>query len=378
MIETIADHPGIGRPWTELDTPSLLLDIDVLDENIRTMARHAIDAGKQIRPHAKTHKCSRIAQRQMDAGGCVGISVATLGEAEGLIDAGIGEILITSPVTPAGKVSRLMACRRRTDRIVVAVDNSENVNVLNSAAAGIGEILDVLIDVDPGMGRTGVLPEGVHKLWESIARCPNIRIRGIQCYAGNAQHVKTYTERRDQSIRQMMPAAKAFRDLQSEGIEVDIFSGAGTGTFDIDTDIPELTDLQVGSYCLMDSGYGVIGGREDALSEKFGTSLSVHASIIHLNPAESVTIDAGLKALYFTPDSPPVVLDRSDETWRYEWLGDEHGRLWYPEQVTVPRLGSSMRLSAPHCDPTVNLYTRYFVIREGIVIDVWPVDLKDR
>ncbi len=353
----------------QLDTPSLVLDIDILDENLRKMRDLTVSAGKKLRPHIKTHKCTKLAVRQLKTGNCAGVCVAKLGEAEALAAAGIDPILITSPVSTPQKIRRLRELARSAPDLAVVIDNLDNARMLDEAMAGIG--LDVLIDIDPEMGRTGISYEDVPEFAGALKKFQNLRLRGIQCYAGNLQHIADYGERRRTTLERMRRAAALKNQL---GVE--IFTGTGTGTSDIDIEIPELTDIQVGSYCVMDSEYTFIGSRDGGENRFFRPALTMLTSVISRNQKGFVTIDAGLKSLYFTPQAPPrVVADgvmRGD--YRYEWFGDEHGKLYFPGRK--PELGEVFELSLSHCDPTINMHDRMYVIRSGEVIDIWPIDLR--
>ncbi len=354
---------------SQLDTPALILDLDILDENLCKMRDLALSAGKQLRPHAKTHKCSKLAQRQLECGNCAGICTAKLAEAEALFKAGIGSILITSPVAAAGKIKRLVELARAAENLMVVIDDLGNARVLNEAAAG--TTLNVLIDINPEMGRTGIAFDEVPEFAAALKNFSNLQLCGIQCYAGHLQHIADYNERRRISLEYMRRAAALKNQL---GVE--IFTGTGTGTSDIDIEVPELTDIQVGSYCVMDSEYTFIGSKHGVENDYFRPALTLLTSVVSRNQRGFVTIDAGLKSLYFTPEAPPrVIMDgRMCGDYRYEWFGDEHGKLYFPGDK--PALGELFELSLPHCDPTINMHDRIHVVRQGEVIDTWPIDLR--
>ena len=366
----------IGLTIDKLDTPALLLDIDVLSENIEKMALFVEAVGKQLRPHAKTHKCSQVARHQL-AGGAVGVCAAKLSEAESLLASGIKRILITSPVVNTAKIVRLIDCAVKAPEFMVVIDNADNAVELNDFANFAGIRLKVLIDVDPGMGRTGVPFENALELGKLIDSMPHLELCGIQCYFGTVQHVENYQERKEQSLAIMQQAGELKNEFISAGLNCPILTGGGTGTFDIDSDIAELTDLQAGSYCVMDSEYGMINlGDNPRGFDLFEPSLSVLASVISVNRDDFVTIDVGLKAMYYTPHAPPQVLDPRNSGFEYNWFGDEHGRLSIPDGAVQPGLGSRIRLCASHCDPTINLYDCYHVVSGNRVVNVWPIDLR--
>ncbi|MFA6101258.1 MAG: DSD1 family PLP-dependent enzyme [Victivallaceae bacterium] len=365
-----------GKSKHELDTPCLTLDIDIFEDNLALMRDFVTAAGKKLRPHVKTHKCSEIAKRQLAAGGCAGLCVAKVSEAAGLVDAGLTDILITSPVVTEQKISALLECAEAA-RVMTVIDNRDNADALNRAAGESCLKLKVLADINPAMGRTGVDCEEALELGKYIASLPNLELTGIQCYAGNLQHIGSFKQRQESSLLVMRRAAEVFRQFRQAGLNCEIFTGTGTGTFNIDSEIPEMTDFQVGSYCVMDAEYLQTGGSANPERfDLFKPALSLLASVISVNQPDFVTVDAGLKALYYTPHAPPMVLNQACRGWKYEWFGDEHGRVYFPEPGMKPALGGRIELSASHCDPTINLFDCMWIIKDGIVIDCWEIDLR--
>jgi len=368
----------IGLSKWSLDTPCLVVDEEILEKNIRTMQSYIASLGKQLRPHAKTHKCSRIAQKQVEAG-CRGICVAKISEAGVLVEKGFKGVLITSPVVTDQKIDRLLACLSRDPGLMVVVDNPTNARTLNEAAKKQGLNLSVLVDLDPGMGRTGVAFQDGLALGQRIERLPSLRLRGIQCYAGQVQHIPSFEERRQSSVSWLEQAAGVFRQFQKSGLPCEIFTGSGTGTHEIDCQVAELTDLQVGSYTLMDTEYLNIGSSGNPRKfEKFPPALTLLTTVISTNHREFFTVDAGLKALYHHGGTP-AVLYPDGLGLQYEWRGDEHGRIALPPGARRKfEIGEVLELVVSHCDPTVNLFDALYVTRKGQVADVWPVDMRGK
>lgn len=366
-----------GMSKWELDTPCLMIDLDILEQNVRAMAMHAAAFGKQLRPHAKTHKCSRIAKKQVEAG-CAGICVAKVSEAEVLVKNGFQGVLITSPVVTDYKIKRLMDCLSLDPDLLVVVDNPSNVMKLNEAAKERDLKLNILVDLDPGMGRTGVPYKEGLKTGQLIASLPSLRLRGVQCYAGNVQHILSFEERERTSLSWMKQAAEVVHQFRQAGLPCDIFTGAGTGTYEIDCRIPELTDLQVGSYTLMDAEYLNIGSSQNPFHfEKFPPALTLLATVISTNQSTYVTIDAGLKTLY-KDGGTPYVLHPPGLELQYGWRGDEHGKITFKNASKELEIGKVVELVVSHCDPTVNLFDALHVIRNGTVTDVWPIDMRGK
>ena len=186
LNEDLVGQPG-GR--AKLATPALVLDLDAFERNIAAMAVHAKKAGIALRPHAKTHKSVEIAKLQM-AAGALGICCAKLGEAEALADGGIDSILITSPVVSDGSIARLVALNARLSDLMAVCDNHLVAARLDRAAHAAGKKLKILVDVDPGLGRTGIAAENAVPLVEFVAQAQGLEYAGLQCYAGQVQHME--------------------------------------------------------------------------------------------------------------------------------------------------------------------------------------------
>jgi D-serine deaminase-like pyridoxal phosphate-dependent protein len=367
----------VGKSKWKLDTPCLVVDLDQLEKNIERMQAHAARFGKQLRPHAKTHKCSRIAALQIKAG-CAGICVAKVSEAEVLVDKSIRGVLITSPVVTEYKIRRLIDCVSRDPELMVVVDHEKNARSLNDAASQRGVRLNVLVDLDPGMGRTGAAFDQGPALGRVVDSLSSLRLRGVQCYAGHVQHIASFDDRLCQSLDWLKQAAGVVRQLRQEGLPCDIFTGSGTGTHEIDHRIPELTDLQVGSYTMMDADYLRIGSSENPSGfENFPPALTLLTSVVSINHPGFVTVDAGLKALY-RDGGTPYVINPSDPTLRYEWRGDEHGKIILSDSSVRPGLGDVLEMVVSHCDPTVNLFDVLYMTRKETVTEVWTVDMRGR
>jgi 3-hydroxy-D-aspartate aldolase len=368
----------IGRPGSRhaLDTPALLVDLDALERNIAAMADFARAAGVGLRPHAKTHKSARIAAMQA-AAGALGICCVTLGEAEVLAAAGIGGLHITSPqVTPA-KIARLTALNATASGLSVVIDHPDNLAALDRAAASARKPLAVLVDFSAGHGRTGCADEAaLVALVRAAVAAEALVFRGIQSYSGNLQHVPVRAERRARALAELARLSGMLRRLADAGMPAPIVSGAGTGTFDLDPEARVFTELQVGSYVFMDVDYlrALKDGRN---APPFETALFVATSVVSANQPGYVTCDAGLKS--FATDGPlPDVASGAPPGSRYEFFGDEHGRLVLPPGAPKPPLGASLECVTPHCDPTVNLHDLYHVVRGDTLVDIWPVDARGR
>ena len=327
------------------------------------MAAFSKKTGKAVRPHAKTHKSPIVARLQLERG-AIGLCCAKLGEAEVFADAGIGPLHITTEIAGQPKVSRLVALRTRA-AVMVAVDDMGVARALSDAMRAAGLVLDVLVDVNVGQERTGVPPADAGELAACVASLSGLRLRGIQAYEGHLQHIYNEPERRDQWRVSATRMLKAHESIRSKGLPVDIVSTAGTGTCAFAAELPEVTEVQAGSYPFMDSDYARVEGLD------YETSLTVLASVVSRVHAEMAIVDAGWKALS-TDSGMPTVKGRPELT--YAPKGDEHGGVHGASLAP----GVRVELVPSHCDTTVNLYDRYICVRKGVVEASWPIAARGR
>ena len=387
--------PGVERGrvrsrW-EVPTPALLVDLDVLEANLARAAALVAEGGVTLRPHVKTHKCAAIARLQLEAG-AAGLCVAKLGEAEALLAAGVRPpqgFLLTTPVH-GGLRDRLAALATPSraalrDRLAalgagpgsgisVVVDHPEQVESLRGVSGGAP--LRVLVDLDVGLHRTGVVgPERAAELARLVASTPGLAFGGVQAYGGQWQHIDDPDVRRDAVGKGMAVVADAVDAIEAEGLEVGVRSGGGTGTLAADLELGVLDELQLGSYALMDREYRDALGRDPDLGDggDWGQALWVQSTVVSANHEGFVTVDAGLKAF---------ATDAGEPVWpagggRYAFFGDEHGLLTVSEHRPL-RLGDRVELVPPHCDPTVDRYDVIHLVRGDEVVDIVPVDARGR
>ncbi len=288
----------------EIPTPALLLDLDRFERNLQKMAAHVKAAGKKLRPHAKTHKCPEIARRQI-AAGAVGVCVAKVGEAEVMAAAGVRNLLITTEVVGPEKIGRLLGVLRRQPETLVVVDHPDNVRELGAAVAKAGLVLNVLVDVDVGGRRTGTQPgEPARDLGREVMAQPALHLRGLQGYAGHCAHVMGFDDRRRTSRRWMGRLMKTRELFEKHGMAVDIVTGGSSGTFNIDSELEGMTELQSGSYCVMDLDYRRIGSPRGAAYDEFEMALTVLTTVVSVPSQEMAMVDGGFKA--FSTDRPFV------------------------------------------------------------------------
>lgn len=337
--------PATPPTVAALPTPALVVDADALEHNLTTMA--AALPGVTCRPHVKAHKTTALAHRQQ-ALGHTGFTCATPREIIGMATAGLGDdlLLANESVDP----DRLRAMADLDARVTVAVDSEATVD----AAANAG-IRDVAVDVDVGLPRCGCLPEDAGRVADA-ARSRKLEVRGVMGYEGHVVGNDDRVWRAEQTERSMAKLLRAH-----ELVGGDLVSGGGTGTFDLNT---WCTEIQAGSYALMDTAYGKLG-------LPFRRALHVEATVISVSTKGWVVADCGLKALGMDHGDPSI--DGAEVLF----CSDEHITFTPAEGVTRPGVGDRVRVWPAHVDPTVAYHERmHLAATDGTVLETWAVDLR--
>jgi D-serine deaminase-like pyridoxal phosphate-dependent protein len=361
-----------------LDTPCLVIDKPRLLANLQTMQQEVTEAQKNLRPHIKTHKCIELAKLQI-AHGAIGVSATKLGEVEVLAKAKIPGILITSPIVTPVKIKRLMVCVKQMPDIMVVTDSQQNASDLNDAAKAQNMVLNVLIDIDSGIGRTGVDFSQAVSFAQFVNDLASLNFVGVQCYAGNLQHMSDYQERKVASQTVMKKASDVVEAMRELGIACPILTGSGTGTYDFDMEVAQVTEVQPGSYTVMDMEYQLIGSKENAQRlDRFQPAMTMLVTVISANQATHVTVDAGTKALYFDANTKPKIISHPGLHYDWSLFGDEHGRITADEGVTLPKVGEVLEIIVPHCDPTINLFDVFYLCEGDEVVDVWKIAMRGK
>ncbi len=321
----------------DLATPALLIESVELEHNLRAMA--AALPGARLRPHVKAHKCTALAARQA-ALGHTAFTCATIRELEGLARAGLGDdLLLANEVLDARRLGALDA------RVTVAVDSAETV-----AAAAAGGVAEVLVDVNVGLPRCGCAPEAAGWI-AKLARAAGLAVRGVMGYEGHAVGVPERAKRAALVSESMQRLRAAHARVGGE-----IVSAGGTGSFDLN---PVATEIQAGSYALMDTAYA-------KLDLPFRQALCILARVISVSPGFAVA-DCGLKALGMDHGNPSI------DAARVLFVSDEH-LTFVPE--TRLRVGDFVRVWPAHVDPTVAYHERLHVVDGERVLESWAVDLR--
>ena len=364
----------IGQPITTANfaTPALLIERSALESNITIMAGLAVHHQIKLRPHGKAHKSSRVGRMQIEAG-AVGICCATVREVEVMADSGLPGILLTTPIVTPSLIERVIHAREKVDSLTVVVDSEIEIDLL-AAYARQTRSIDVLIDVDMGLGRTGVYnSENALRLAQKISGASALRYRGVQAYYGHLQHVPTLVDRHVKIAEQWRQLEIILEVLKQAGLPAEIISGGGTGTHHLDLAHGPFTELQPGSYLFMDKQYGAIeiapGG------SPFRTALTVASRVVSTTHAGRVIVDAGSKALS-TDAGPALIASGAPEGAAYQFMGDEHGAVCLTDQNSWPELGDLITFVTPHCDPTVNLYDQFHIVDSGRLVDIWPIEAR--
>ena len=362
---------GDVSKW-ELDTPSLCVDLDLLEANIEKMQTTMSANGIASRPHAKTHKTPIIAQMQLNAGS-IGICTAKVSEAEAMFQNGIDKILMTTTNVTPTKIRRAMNLRKICDEFIQATDSAENARLLSEAAVAMNISADVVVDVDPGGHRTGITAgQPALELGQLIDQLPGLNLRGLLCYDGGSQHVKGFEQRKTQTLGRLVAATETYDLFNHGGLNTEIFSGGGTGTYNIDHETKGLTDVQVGSYVFMDSQYIDIGGESDAdVYSDFQPSLTILSTVLNDQYEGRATTDAGAKACTI---NRPWARIKGETGLSYSSGSDEFGTIRYEENASrTYKVGDKVELIVSHCDPVVNLYNHMYAIRNDRVEAVWQI-----
>lgn len=372
------NRPLIGVPGgrERLETPALILDVDIFNANLVTVERNVTKAGLRLRPHAKSHKCAEIARRQL-AAGAIGIACAKPGELIALFEAGIRPLMLTAPVSDPRKIARLAAAAAAGADLTVVVDRPGLASAYGEAARREGVTIAALVDCDTGLGRSGVA-HGSHavSLARHVAAEEGLVYAGLQAYAGHVQHVHDFTERRRANDEANRRLSEIIAALAAAGLPPGIVSGGGTGSHLLDAEAGILTEIQAGSYCLMDEGYLPVD-----IDGQGGTmlppSLFVAVGVVgHSSSGQAIT-DGGTKS--FAVDGPaPRVFHRGREIGTIAWAGDEFGRVMLHPGLPVPPAGALLECTAPHCDPTINLHEVLHVVRGDRLEDIWTLEARGR
>ncbi|KAM5343338.1 hypothetical protein ACJ41O_014304 [Fusarium nematophilum] len=362
--------PSVGDGLDSLDTPSMIVDLDLMEANIKNLFDKLLPTGRNIRPHLKTTK-SAILARKLVAAGAKGGCVAKVSEAEVIAGAGFDDLLITSEIIGKHKVKRLVELFRKHKNIRIVIDSAAGATAINDALAqsGITEPISVLVDLDVGLRRTGVAAgEPALALAKHIGALQHLRLIGVQGYEGHLQHLHDREDRRRQCLESMKILMDTADQLRKAGFNIEVVTTGGTGTAEFCATVPGVTELQPGSFIFMDTDY------RNAVGTFYSNSLTLLSTVISKQGDRQVTIDTGLKSL--TTDSG--LAECKDPRYRHHNLGDEQGALTWDEGTPALAVGDRVEMIPSHIDPTINLHDVYYAHRNGVIEEIWPVDSRGR
>ena len=357
---------SVGDPVSAVDTPALLIDLDAFEFNLRTVHGRIKAANVALRAHGKAHKCPEIARIQVAAGAC-GVCCQKASEAQVFVDAGINDVLITNEVVGASKAARVAALARIA-RIGLCVDAPLHVAQIAEAARAAGSSVDIYIEIDVGQSRCGV-----HRIDQALelarliaAESPALRFNGLHAYHGASQHMREPAERAEAVKASVAKVRKFVAALAAAGFACPVITGGGTGTYDLVAGTGVYTEVQPGSYVLMDKDYALnhLASDETLLRQ----ALYGLCTVISVSPTHAV-LDGGLKTFSVDSGLPRMVLDG----WAVKSISDEHTVIVPSDEASALQVGDKVRLVPGHCDPTVNLHDWLIAMRGQIVEDIWPV-----
>lgn len=371
------DIPALpGMAEEDIQTPCLIVDLDALERNIRKMGEYAKAHGMRHRSHGKMHKSVDVQKLQERLGGAVGVCCQKVSEAEVFARGGIRDILVSNEVRDPAKIDRLARLPAYGARIIVCVDDVANVAELSAAAQGHDTVLECLVELDCGAGRCGVTTASAAiEIASAIDAAPALRFSGIQAYQGAMQHLESYGDRRGQLDRAIVLVKAVVAALRTAGLQPELVSGGGTGSYYFESNSGVYNELQCGSYAFMDADYGRIRDQDGNRIDRgeWENALFILTSVMsHAKPDQAVC-DAGLK-VQSLDSGLPVIHGRSDV--RYISASDEHGVIEDPRGAL--RVNEKLRLIPGHCDPTCNMHDWYVGLRHGKVEVVWPVSARGK
>lgn len=358
----------VGLHKQEIDTPALLIDLAAMESNLSKMATYFEGVRPALRPHVKLHRATPIlAHKQMQAG-AVGLTCAKLAEAEVLAAAGITDILIANQIVGARKIQRLVNLASYTD-VMVAVDSYDNVRELSSAAQERGVELRVLVEVNIGHNRCGVEPlQPALDLSKAVHEAGGLRYLGLMGYDGHCTLGVEESERARLSRRANTLLVETRRFIEETGLRVEIVSAGGTFTYKYAAEIVGITEIQAGTYLLMDTAFEEHGVND------FDCALTVLSTVTSRptwKGAENLAIiDVGSKGVSTLLGLPEI---KDPDGARVVRLSQEHGRIDVEKSARAPRIGDKMELWVRDANGTVNLYDKFYALRDDVVEAVWEI-----
>ena len=376
-LEVGYDVPAsIGMDEADIQTPSLVVDLDAFERNIAKMRDFCRETNMRHRVHGKMHKSADVAHYQIEQGDACGVCCQKVSEAEAFARAGVKDILVSNQVRDPAKIDRMAQLPKLGARTLCCVDDIDNVAELSAAAVKHGTEIECLVEIDCGAGRCGVNDTpAVVEIAKAIDAAAGLKFGGIQAYQGAMQHLDNYEDRKEKIDIAVAMVTDAVEALKAEGLECDIVGGGGTGSYYFEGASGVYNELQCGSYAFMDADYGRIldkdGNRID--QGEWENALFILTSVMSHTKADKAICDAGLKA-QSVDSGLPVIFGRDDV--EYVKCSDEHGVIADPEGKLA--INEKLRLVPGHCDPTCNVHDWYVGVRNGKVESLWPITARGK
>jgi len=368
----IPAKPGMDE--ADIQTPSLVLDLDALERNIKKMGDYAKAHGMRHRTHGKMHKSVDVQRLQEKLGGACGVCCQKVSEAEVFARGGIKDILVSNQVRDPAKIDRLARLPKLGARTICCVDDLANVADLSSAAQTHGTEIECLVEIDCGAGRCGVTTTpDVVAIAKAIDGSEGLKFSGLQAYQGAMQHLDSYDERKAKIDIAVAMVKDAVDTLKAEGLDCDIVGGGGTGSYYFESNSGVYNELQCGSYAFMDADYGRILDKDGKRIDQgeWENAFFILTSVMSHAKADKAIVDAGLKA-QSVDSGVPVIYGRDDV--EYIKCSDEHGVVMDPNGAL--KVNDKLKLVPGHCDPTANVHDWYVGVRNGKVECLWPVSAR--
>lgn len=351
-----------------LPTPCMVVDQAMFERNVKLMSNTTKANGIAIRPHVKIHKSVDVAKIQIANGG-IGLTCATIAEAELMSNAGLKNVMWTKQPASRNNIERAVALSKKDPTFMFVIDDPQVFDWVEQAAVAGNGHLKVLVSVYAGLARQGIENgKAAVELAQKVASSKRMEFEGIMAYAGTAAHVHGFEKRRERSAKDLADARETVELCKKSGLPVNIFTGGSTGTYNMDHE-NGLTELEVGSYVFMDTRYFVIGGKNnDTTYNDFDGALTVLTTVDSKRHPNLVAIDYGNKA----------GVRPSDKVKGMPWLevatqGAEYGALKWKDGDREPKLGDRVEIYCTVLDDSTNYYDRYYVARGDQIVDVWPI-----
>jgi D-serine deaminase-like pyridoxal phosphate-dependent protein len=366
-------HPQLGDSLDALDTPSMIVDLTLMEENIARLMGRFRGGKVGVRPHLKTVKSPELARKLLVAG-AIGGCVAKVSEAEVMASSGIEDLLITTEIVGKPKLARLVALARKYPRIKVVVDSVAGASELNQAMREAQLNIDVLIDLNVGQNRCGVTPgEDALQLAQYLGQLSNMHLVGVQGYEGHLQHIHDPEERRNRCLKSMQLLTGTAAQLRAAHFPIEVVTTGGTGTAEICASCDGVTEVQPGSFIFMDTDY------RNAIGPVYSNALTILSTVVSRPASTRAVVDAGLKSLSIDSGMPEP---RGLPGVTYRPGGDEHGILtWNSSTVPAnlqPEVGDRIAFIPSHIDTTINLHDYYYACRDGKLEAIWEVSARGK